>query len=58
MIPEMLTNAVFWDIPEEVQRNDEACLAAVKLLQPSKNSQEHELDEMFRPFSHIITPVQ
>jgi hypothetical protein len=38
MIPETLTNAVFWDIPEEVQRNDEACLAAVKLLQPVKNS--------------------
>ncbi|CAI2195397.1 9429_t:CDS:2, partial [Funneliformis geosporum] len=28
MVPETLSTEVFWDIPEEVQRNDEACLAA------------------------------
>ena len=62
MIPEMLTNEVFWDIPEEVQREDNACLAAIELLQPVKNPQnrewtEDELDEMFGPFAPIITPI-
>ncbi|CAI2188848.1 16523_t:CDS:1, partial [Funneliformis geosporum] len=28
MIPETLCNEIFWNIPEEVQRNDDACLAA------------------------------
>ena len=62
MIPEILTNEVFWDIPEEVQREDNACLAAIELLQPVKNPQnrewtEDELDEMFGPFAPIITPI-
>ena len=62
MIPETLTNEVFWEIPEEVQRNDNACLAAVKLLKPTKNPQtrewtEDELDEMFGPYAPIITPI-
>ena len=62
MVPETLINEVFWDIPEEVQRNDNACLAAVGLLQPTKNPQtrdwtEDELDEMFGSFAPIITPV-
>ncbi|CAI2197627.1 12201_t:CDS:1, partial [Funneliformis geosporum] len=39
MVPETLSTEVFWDIPEEVQRNDEACLAAVELLKPIKNPQ-------------------
>ena len=38
------------------------CLAAVELLQPTKNPQtrdwtEDELDEMFGPFAPIITPI-
>ena len=37
MISETLCNEIFWKIPEEVQRNDNACLAAVELLQPKKN---------------------
>ena len=37
MIPEALTNEVFWIIPEKVQQHDEACRAAVDLLQPSFN---------------------
>ena len=62
MMPETLHNEVFWDIPEELQRNDNACLAAVELLQPIKNPQtrnwtEDELEEMFEPFAPIITPV-
>ena len=62
MIPETLTNEIFWNIPEEVQRNDDACLAAIELLQPVKNPQnrewtEDELDEMFGPFAPIITPI-
>ncbi|CAI2179509.1 3355_t:CDS:2 [Funneliformis geosporum] len=32
LFPETLNTEVFWDIPEEMQWNDEACLAAVKLL--------------------------
>jgi len=62
MIPETLTNEIFWNIPEEVQRNDDACLAAIELLQPVKNPQnrewtEDELDKMFGPFAPIITPI-
>ncbi len=62
MVPETLHTEVFWDIPEEVQRNDNACLAAVELLQPTKNPQtydwnEEELDEIFGPFAPLITPV-
>ena len=62
MIPETLTNEVFWKIPEKVQRNDDACLAAVELLQPAKNPEnygwtEDELDEIFGPYAPIITPI-
>ena len=62
MVPETLINEVFWDIPEKVQQNDEACLAAVELLKPINNPQirdwtEDELDEMFGPFAPIITPI-
>ena len=62
MIPETLCNEIFWNIPEEVQRNDNACLAAVELLQPKRNPQirewtEEEEEEMFGPFAPIITPI-
>ncbi|CAI2198373.1 6743_t:CDS:1, partial [Funneliformis geosporum] len=39
MVSETLSTEVFWDIPEEMQRNDEACLAAVELLKLIKNPQ-------------------
>ena len=42
MIPETLCNEIFWNIPEKVQRNDNACLAAVELLQSKKNPQTRE----------------
>ena len=32
MVPEALTNEVFWDIPEKVQHHYEACRTAVELL--------------------------
>ena len=65
MIPEALTSEIFWDIPEKVQQHDEACRAAVELLQPSLNPQipnanewtEDELNELFGPYGPIITPV-
>ncbi|CAI2189272.1 12651_t:CDS:2, partial [Funneliformis geosporum] len=42
IVPETLSTEVFWDIPKEVQRNDEACLTAVELLKPIKNPQTRE----------------
>ncbi|CAI2197056.1 7476_t:CDS:1, partial [Funneliformis geosporum] len=39
IVPETLINKVFWDIPEKVQQDDEARLAAVELLKPIKNPQ-------------------
>ncbi|CAI2199646.1 12000_t:CDS:1, partial [Funneliformis geosporum] len=39
MVPETLINEVFWDIPEKIQQDDEARLAAVELLKPIKNPQ-------------------
>ena len=48
-----------------MQQHDEACRAAVELLQPSLNPQvpnanewtEDELNELFGPYGPIITPV-
>ena len=63
MTPEALTNEIFWNIPEEVQQHDEACRAAVELLQPSFNPQainewtEDELNELLDPYGPIITPI-
>jgi hypothetical protein len=63
IIPEALTNEIFWDIPEKVQHHDEACRAAVELLQPLLNPQtsdeltEDEFKELFNPYRPIITPV-
>ena len=39
MIPEALTNEIFWIIPEKVQQYDEASHTAVELLQPSHKPQ-------------------
>ncbi|CAI2194917.1 9688_t:CDS:1, partial [Funneliformis geosporum] len=39
MVPETLSTEVFWDIPEEVQRNDEACFTTVELLKLINNPQ-------------------
>jgi hypothetical protein len=63
MIPEALINEIFWDIPEKVQQHDEACRAAVELLQPPLNPQtsdeltEDEFNELFNPYRPTITPI-
>jgi hypothetical protein len=66
MIPEALTNEIFWDIPEKVQLHDKACRAAVELLQPLLNPQtsdeltDDEFNELFNPYRPTITllPLQ
>ena len=62
MISEALTNDVFWEIPEKVQRADEACKAALALLQPDNNPEtlDSELEEYFNlsiPSITIIHPT-
>ena len=59
MIPEALNNDVFWEIPEEVQRADEACRATLALLQPDNNSEtlDDELEEYFNLSIPSITPI-